>query len=112
MQLVIERDGKHHAFKRSISTSGAGEYRIDGRAIRAEAYFTRLKALGIHTKAHLGFLVFQGDFARPAQRGVPPCEALCSALPSPRPRRPRPPRRSPLAASPPHPPAPSLPAHS
>jgi structural maintenance of chromosome 1 len=58
--LVYERDGKQITFKRSITPAGVGEYRIDGRTIKAEAYFARLKALGVHTKAHLGFLVFQG----------------------------------------------------
>ena len=64
VSLVYERDGKKTVFKRSISTLGVGEYRVDGRAFKADAYFTRLKALGIHTKAHLGFLVFQVEFCR------------------------------------------------
>ena len=38
------------------------------RVGRAEAYFTRLKSLGIHTKAHLGFLVFQGYVAELAAK--------------------------------------------
>ena len=58
--MVYERDNKFIHFKRTISSAGVGEYRIDNKVVKADAYFTKLKSVGIHTKAHLGFLVFQG----------------------------------------------------
>ena len=67
--LVYEREGKRTVFKRSITSAGVGEYRVDGRPVKAEAYFARLKSLGIHTKAHLGFLVFQARPPTPTPQG-------------------------------------------
>lgn len=58
--LIYTNDGHETVFKRSISVQGTGEYRVDGKAIKQESYCRRLQALGINTKAHTGFLVFQG----------------------------------------------------
>lgn len=58
--LVYSNDGAETVFKRSISVQGVGEYRIDGKAMKQETYTQRLQALGVNTKAHTGFLVFQG----------------------------------------------------
>ena len=83
--LVYACDGKKTIFKRAISSQGVGEYRIDGKPCKAEVYFARLKAVGIHTKAHLGFLVFQvrppaGTRRTPrcaSRWPVPPTRTLC-----------------------------------
>ena len=60
MTLVYECDGEETKFTRSIKKDGVGEYRIDGKACKWEAYSARLKSLGVLTSAHTGFLVFQG----------------------------------------------------
>lgn len=60
MSLVCEVEGEETRFTRSISTAGVGEYRVNGKAVRADAYSDKLKTFGILTKAHTGFLVFQG----------------------------------------------------
>lgn len=60
MSLVCEVEGEETRFTRGISAAGAGEYRINGKAVRWEAYSEKLKTFGILTKAHTGFLVFQG----------------------------------------------------
>ena len=58
--LVFECDGEETIFKRSINSAGVGEYRINGRVVKAEAYAEKLDSLNIMTKAHTGFLVPQG----------------------------------------------------
>ena len=57
--LVYECDGAETKFMRGIKKDGVGEYRIDGKACKWEAYSARLKSLGVLTQAHTGFLVFQ-----------------------------------------------------
>ena len=57
--LVYECDGAETKFTRGIKKDGVGEYRIDGKACKWEAYSARLKSLGVLTQAHTGFLVFQ-----------------------------------------------------
>lgn len=57
--IVYEREGTETLFKRSISTTGVGEYRVNNKVVTAEIFFKRLKAVGILVKAHNGFLVFQ-----------------------------------------------------
>lgn len=84
--MIYERDGKLTSFKRAISASGVGEYRIDGKLTKADTYFARLKALGIHTRAHLGFLVFQGyvsELAAKCARPPAPGARVCSGAPWP-----------------------------
>jgi len=61
--LVYECDGAETKFTRGIKKDGVGEYRIDGKACKWEAYSARLKSLGVLTQAHTGFLVFQGYVA-------------------------------------------------
>lgn len=60
MSLVCDLEEKETRFTRSISAAGAGEYRLNGKVVRWEAYADKLKSYGILTKAHTGFLVFQG----------------------------------------------------
>ena len=59
----------------------AGEYRVNGKAVKAGVYHEQLKALGILTKAHLGFLVFQ---AMTPLAHSPPHAAAPSRTPTPR----------------------------
>ena len=92
MTLVYECDGEETKFTRSIKKDGVGEYRIDGKVCKWEAYSARLKSLGVLTQAR----------ARPlppsARRGAPrarpargPARACLAALR----RRVRPPPRPP-----------------
>lgn len=53
MRILVVRDLK------SFCSIVSGEYRVNGRVAKAEMYHEQLKARGILTKAHLGFLVFQ-----------------------------------------------------
>ena len=54
--LVYECDGAETKFTRGIKKDGVGEYRIDGKACKWEAYSARLKSLGVLTQALTGFL--------------------------------------------------------
>ena len=56
MTLVYECDGAETKFTRGIKKDGVGEYRIDGKACKWEAYSARLKSLGVLTQALTGFL--------------------------------------------------------
>jgi len=58
--LVCECDEVETHFKRTIHSSGHGDYRVDNKVVKPEQYSQRLKAVGVNTKAHTGFLVFQG----------------------------------------------------
>jgi structural maintenance of chromosome 1 len=63
--------GAEVLFSRAILPSAGGDsyasqYRVDGRAVGAEAYTARLESYGILVKAR-NFLVFQGDIENVAQ---------------------------------------------
>ena len=61
VMAVYEDDaGEEQRWKRSISSSGASEYRINNRAVTAKQYNEALEAENILIKAR-NFLVFQGD---------------------------------------------------
>ena len=64
VSMVYERDGKETVFKRAIHSNGTGEYRVDGKVVKADAYAKRLKQCGILTRAHTGFLVFCSKHVR------------------------------------------------
>ncbi|PWN33846.1 putative SMC1-chromosome segregation protein [Meira miltonrushii] len=55
-----DKDGAEYEFQRSITINGNSEYRVNGRAMSANAYNDRLKSFNILVKAK-NFLVFQGD---------------------------------------------------
>ncbi|PVZ98678.1 hypothetical protein BB558_005309 [Smittium angustum] len=57
--VLKTKDGET-TFKRSITTSGTSEYRINSKAVTQQEYNTELEKLNIITKAK-NFLVFQGD---------------------------------------------------
>ena len=59
--LIYESsEGKKTAFKRVIHSNGVGEYRVDGKKVGFDVYSEKMQSFGIQTKAHTGFLVFQG----------------------------------------------------
>lgn len=61
VMAVYEDDaGEEQRWKRSITSSGQSEYRINGRPVQAKAYNEALEAENILIKAR-NFLVFQGD---------------------------------------------------
>lgn len=53
-------NGSELHFTRTITSSGASEYRLDGKVVNWDEYNGRLRSLGILVKAR-NFLVFQGD---------------------------------------------------
>lgn len=60
MAVYEKSDGEVLELKRTITSSGQSEYRINGKAISAGDYTNILKSENILTKAR-NFLVFQGD---------------------------------------------------
>lgn len=76
MTLVCEVKGEETRFTRSISAAGVGEYRVNGKIVRWEAYGDKLKTFGILTKAHTGFLVFQGYVSELAAKSPKELSAL------------------------------------
>ncbi|KAK4191656.1 structural maintenance of chromosomes protein 1 [Podospora australis] len=61
VMAVYEDDaGDEHRWKRSITSSGSSEYRINDRSVTAQQYNEALEAENILIKAR-NFLVFQGD---------------------------------------------------
>jgi len=54
-------------FSRTISNSGASDYKIDNKTVTFEEYAEKLKQFGILVKAR-NFLVFQGDIEAVAQK--------------------------------------------
>ena len=59
--------GRETTFTRSVLPNGSGEYRVDGRVVREDAYQEELRAIGVLVKAR-NFLVFQGDVENVASR--------------------------------------------
>jgi len=55
-----ETTGKITKFQRVISSKGAGDYRVDGKACSYKEYEEHLGEIGVLVKAR-NFLVFQGD---------------------------------------------------
>lgn len=53
-------NGSELQFTRIITSAGASDYRIDGKAVNWDDYNSKLRSLGILVKAR-NFLVFQGD---------------------------------------------------
>ena len=78
--LVFQRGDKEIVFKREINSSGVGTFRIDGRKVDAKAYHDRMQAEGIMTKAHTGFLVFQGYVAELAAKSPMELTALFESI--------------------------------
>eukprot|EP00897_Mesotaenium_endlicherianum_P000577 jgi/Mesen1/1051/ME000122S00048 len=61
VKLVYEMgSGGELYFKRTITSSGSSEYRVDDKVVTWDEYTARMKLLGILVKAR-NFLVFQGD---------------------------------------------------
>lgn len=61
VMAVYEDDaGEEHHWKRTITSQGVSEYRIDNRVVTAQQYNEALEAENILIKAR-NFLVFQGD---------------------------------------------------
>ncbi|CAK5262899.1 unnamed protein product [Mycena citricolor] len=60
MALYVDSDGKEWRFQRTISTTGASEYKINTKVVTYNVYNDALKSHNILVKAK-NFLVFQGD---------------------------------------------------
>mmetsp|Transcript_13773 Transcript_13773/g.37285 ORF Transcript_13773/g.37285 Transcript_13773/m.37285 type:complete len:1277 (-) Transcript_13773:524-4354(-) len=76
VSLVCELENDETRFTRSISAAGVGEYRLNGKAVKWEAYAEKLKSFNILTKAHTGFLVFQGYVSELAAKSPKELSAL------------------------------------
>ena len=62
-----EEEKNEVRFSRTISNSGASDYKIDNKTVTFEEYAEKLKQFGILVKAR-NFLVFQGDIEAVAQK--------------------------------------------
>ncbi|KAI0396173.1 RecF/RecN/SMC [Xylariaceae sp. FL0594] len=60
MAVYVDDVGDEHRWKRTITSSGSSEYRINDRVVTAQQYNEALEAENILIKAR-NFLVFQGD---------------------------------------------------
>ena len=60
MAVYVNDDGEEQQWKRSITTTGGSEYRINGRPVSAVQYSAAMEEENILIKAK-NFLVFQGD---------------------------------------------------
>ncbi|KAL7748281.1 Structural maintenance of chromosomes protein 1 [Sorochytrium milnesiophthora] len=60
LAVYLDDDGNEMQFKRTVSSKGASEYRLDGKAITKEQYMAVLEQQKILVRAR-NFLVFQGD---------------------------------------------------
>eukprot|EP00316_Scyphosphaera_apsteinii_P022800 CAMPEP_0119313214 /NCGR_PEP_ID=MMETSP1333-20130426/28260_1 /TAXON_ID=418940 /ORGANISM="Scyphosphaera apsteinii, Strain RCC1455" /LENGTH=1316 /DNA_ID=CAMNT_0007317997 /DNA_START=36 /DNA_END=3986 /DNA_ORIENTATION=- len=60
VSLVCKLNDVETKFTRSVSEAGVGTYRVNGRVVKWETYSQQLSQVGVLTKAHTGFLVFQG----------------------------------------------------
>ncbi|KAI0692899.1 cohesin complex subunit psm1 [Cytidiella melzeri] len=60
LAVIKESKGKEWQFQRTISTTGASEYKLNNRTVTYNAYNAQLIQLNILVKAK-NFLVFQGD---------------------------------------------------
>ncbi|EKM57692.1 uncharacterized protein PHACADRAFT_206572 [Phanerochaete carnosa HHB-10118-sp] len=60
LAVIQDFGGKEWQFQRTISTTGASEYRLNNKVVTYNSYNERLVALNILVKAK-NFLVFQGD---------------------------------------------------
>ncbi|PPQ75489.1 hypothetical protein CVT24_013353 [Panaeolus cyanescens] len=60
MAVLMDADGKEWRFQRTISTTGASEYKLNNKTVTYAAYNSALIANNILVKAK-NFLVFQGD---------------------------------------------------
>ncbi|KAM3568182.1 hypothetical protein VYU27_009693, partial [Nannochloropsis oceanica] len=67
--------GSSISFKRTISPTGVGSYRINDKEVTGEAYEDCLKTIGVLVKAR-NFLVFQGDVESIAQKAPKDLTAL------------------------------------
>ncbi|KAF2484153.1 condensin complex component SMC1 [Neohortaea acidophila] len=67
MAIYEDDAGEEQRWKRSISSSGASEYRINNRVVSAKQYNEALEAENILIRAR-NFLVFQGDIESIAQQ--------------------------------------------
>ncbi|PHT46563.1 Structural maintenance of chromosomes protein 1 [Capsicum baccatum] len=75
-QLV---NGAEIQFTRAITSAGASEYRIDGKAVNWDEYNAKLKSLDILVKAR-NFLVFQGDVESIASKNPKELSALLEQI--------------------------------
>ncbi|KAG8744803.1 Structural maintenance of chromosomes protein 1, partial [Ceratobasidium sp. 428] len=60
MAVYQDAEGKEYKFQRTISTSGASEYKLNNKVVTYQTYNTTLEQHNILVKAK-NFLVFQGD---------------------------------------------------
>jgi structural maintenance of chromosome 1 len=58
--IYVDASGNEHSLQRTISSSGASEYRLDGSSVTYAAYSQFLESQNLLIKAR-NFLVFQGD---------------------------------------------------
>ena len=65
--FVHSDDDRETRFTRSVLPNGSGEYRLDNKVVREEAYQEELQSIGVLVKAR-NFLVFQGDVENVAAR--------------------------------------------
>jgi len=70
VSLVVTCDGAETRFTRSITPAGVGKYSVNGKTVSAQAYDEKLKTFGVLSKAHNGFLVFQGYVSELAQKSA------------------------------------------
>eukprot|EP01135_Chromosphaera_perkinsii_P000901 Nk52_evm64s152 gene=Nk52_evmTU64s152 len=65
--VFIDPEGKEVVLKRTVSSSGSSEYKINGKTCTWDEYNSKLKGYGINIKTR-NFLVFQGDVESIAQK--------------------------------------------
>ncbi|MCD7467409.1 Structural maintenance of chromosomes protein 1 [Datura stramonium] len=80
VRLVYQlANGTEIQFTRAITSAGASEYRIDGKAVNWDEYNAKLKSLDILVKAR-NFLVFQGDVESIASKNPKELSALLEQI--------------------------------
>lgn len=60
LAIYVDDSGKRNHFRRTITTTGSSEYRVDDAVVSAQIYNSKLESFNILIKAR-NFLVFQGD---------------------------------------------------
>ncbi|GAV83648.1 SMC_N domain-containing protein/SMC_hinge domain-containing protein [Cephalotus follicularis] len=80
VRLVYQMgNGSELQFTRAITSSGASEYRVDGKVVNWDDYNSKLRSLGILVKAR-NFLVFQGDVESIASKNPKELTALIEQI--------------------------------
>ncbi|KAF2651628.1 P-loop containing nucleoside triphosphate hydrolase protein [Lophiostoma macrostomum CBS 122681] len=86
VMAVFEDDAEQvHRWKRTITSAGQSEYRIDNRVVTSKAYNDALEEHGILIKAR-NFLVFQGDVENVASQNPKELTHQCGDQSVPRPK--------------------------